>query len=256
LGGDQGVQPEDFWALEDEVPYSVQLRPSGVPNCNSFDVVLRRKDIPYIKILPDVEINEAGQSGSHTNNPLRAKVEQSLLPDLRKLLKQKLPEHMAPSEFVFLPTLPLTRNGKIDRSALPVPDQSRSQFGPLIGPRNDIEKQLAIIWGEILRRKEVGINDNFFELGGHSLLATQVISRVRDLFKIQFPLRRLFEFPTISELADAIAQAQREGYTYSETPIKGKQRDGAALMESINSFSAEQIDSLLSEVLAEVNGNQ
>ena len=256
LDGDREANPEDFWALESELPYFVQLRSSSAPSHGTFDVALRRKDTPYAEVFPDEWVEEDAQGRSFTNNPLRAKIEQSLLPKLRKLLKQKLPEHMAPSEFVFMESLPLTRNGKIDRSALPEPHHSRSLFGPVVGPRNEIEKQLAEIWSEILRRPELGINDNFFELGGHSLLATQVISRVRDLFKIQFPLRRLFEFPTISELAEAIAQAQREGNVYSETPIKGKQRDQAALMKNINNLSAEQVDSLLSEVLAEVNGNQ
>ena len=221
-----GVDPEDLWAIESELPYDIQLRSSGAPNYGSFQVVLRRKDTPYAEVVPEVELAEEAQSCSYTNNPLRAKVEQSLLPSLQKLLKQKLPEHMAPSDFVFLSALPLTSNGKIDRSALPAPDQSRSQSASFRAPRNEIERQLADIWAEILRHKEVGIDDNFFQFGGHSLLATQVISRVRERFKIQFPLRRMFEFPTIAELAGAVSQAQSEGKAHSEFQIKGRLESG------------------------------
>jgi acyl carrier protein len=256
LDNEPGVNPEDFWSLEAEVPYVVQIRSSSTGGCSCFDVVLRRKDTPYVEVLPDGGIEEPTHHCSYTNNPLRAKAEQSLLPILRRLVKQKLPEHMAPSEFVFVPRLPLTRNGKIDRNALPVPEQTRSHFGALVRPRNDIEEQLVGIWTEILRRSDVGINDNFFEVGGHSLLATQVISRVRERFEIEFPLRRLFEFPTIGELAEAVVQAQRGRPAQSKLPIKSRQRDRAALLENINKLSAEQVDSLLSQVLSQDNGNQ
>ena len=105
---------------------------------------------------------------------------------------------MVPSAFVFLDSLPLTPNGKLDRKALPAPDQSRPELDDTFAaPRTPVEEILANIWAEVLKLDKVGIHDNFFQLGGHSLLATQVVSRVRDAFKLDLPLRTLFEAPTI-----------------------------------------------------------
>ncbi|MBW4508527.1 MAG: amino acid adenylation domain-containing protein [Scytonematopsis contorta HA4267-MV1] len=123
---------------------------------------------------------------------------------LRELLKQKLPEYMVPSAFVTLDTLPLTANGKIDRRALPAPDIENGFALQFVAPRTPTEEVIANICAEVLGLKLVGINDNFFEMGGHSLLATQVISRLREAFSIDLPLRRLFDFPTVAGLAEQI----------------------------------------------------
>ena len=125
--------------------------------------------------------------------------------ELRNYLKEKLPDYMIPSAFVFLDSLPLTINGKVDRNALPMPDLDRSGLEmEFIAPRTPVEKRLAKIWCEVLGLKRVGIHDNFFELGGHSLVATQVMSRVRDHFEMELPLLRLFNTPTINGLAELI----------------------------------------------------
>jgi acyl carrier protein len=108
---------------------------------------------------------------------------------------------MIPSAFVVLEALPLTANGKIDRRALPLPDIAT---GIDTAPRSLLETQLVDIWAHLLSLKRVGIHDNFFELGGHSLLATQLVSRIRDAFGIELPLRYLFESPTIAQLAQRI----------------------------------------------------
>ena len=128
---------------------------------------------------------------------------------LRNFLKSKLPDYMIPAAFVFLENLPLTANGKINRRALPVPDTSQRNLEvDFVLPSTDTEQELADIWTEVLKLKQVGINDNFFELGGHSLLATQVISRLREVFSLDFPLRYLFENPTIAELAQKVSEQQ------------------------------------------------
>jgi surfactin family lipopeptide synthetase A len=122
--------------------------------------------------------------------------------ELRGFLRQKLPEYMVPSTFVFLDSLPLTPNGKADRNALPAPAQSRPELNErFLAPRTAVEQTLATIWAELLKVDRVGIHDNFFELGGHSLLATQVVSRMREVFAKEVSLRSLFEAPTIAELA-------------------------------------------------------
>jgi acyl carrier protein len=131
--------------------------------------------------------------------------------ELRNFLKQKLPEHMIPSAFVLLDALPLSPNGKVDRKALPAPDQNRA--GPeesYVAPGTPVEEVLAEIWVEVLKLDKVGIHDNFFELGGHSLLATQVMSRLRELFQVELPLRSLFESPTVAGLAERIEQSHRK----------------------------------------------
>src|SRR5262249_31739887 len=131
---------------------------------------------------------------------------------LRSFLRQQLPEYMVPSAFVILEALPLTPNGKVDRHALPQPEQMHDELETtFVAPRTPAEQALTEIWSRVLRRERVGISHNFFDLGGHSLLATEVIAAVRDAFRVEVPLRHLFEHPTIAGLAEVIEQARCSG---------------------------------------------
>ncbi|MBV9122341.1 MAG: amino acid adenylation domain-containing protein, partial [Planctomycetes bacterium] len=128
--------------------------------------------------------------------------------ELRAFLKEKLPEYMVPAAFVWLEALPLSGNGKVDRKALPAPEETGSEE-EWLAPRSAKEEVVAGIWAEVLGRQRVGVRDNFFELGGHSLLATQVLSRLRQVFGVELPLRGLFENPTVEGVAGSIEQVRR-----------------------------------------------
>ncbi len=148
---------------------------------------------------------------TYANDPLSGKAVRNLVPQLREYLKGKLPEHMVPSAFVVLEALPLSPNGKIDRKALPAPDRTRPEFeDTYVAPQGPIEEAVASVWAEVLGLERVGAQDNFFDLGGHSLLATQVLSHLQQTFPVNIPLRRLFEEPTVANLARAIAESQDE----------------------------------------------
>lgn len=139
--------------------------------------------------------------------------------ELRRFLLENLPEYMTPAAFVLLKSLPLTRNGKIDRQALPAPEESTESEKAFVAPSTPTEEALAGIWREVLGVKRVGVHDNFFRLGGHSLLLTRVISRVRAAFDVELPLRSLFEEPTIAGLAQTIEDIlmkEVEGLTEDE----------------------------------------
>ncbi len=130
---------------------------------------------------------------------------------VKEHLKQRVPGYMVPSHFVEMGALPRTENGKVDRRRLPEPGQARGGVEEgYVAPQTPLEEAVAKIWGELLHREAVGAKDNFFDLGGHSLLATQVVSRLREAFGLELPLRTLFESPTVEELALAIAQGQAE----------------------------------------------
>jgi amino acid adenylation domain-containing protein len=130
---------------------------------------------------------------------------------LRHALAATLPEFMIPSVFVWLDALPRLPGGKVDRRALPPPDLARPALAtPFVAPRTPVEDQLAMLWAEVLGLEQVGLHDNFFELGGHSLLATQLLSRLRDAFRVELPLERLFEASTVASMALAIVQGQAE----------------------------------------------
>ncbi|HVG46074.1 MAG TPA: amino acid adenylation domain-containing protein, partial [Longimicrobium sp.] len=134
------------------------------------------------------------------------------VPELREALKRRLPEYMVPGAIVPIDRIPLTANGKVDRRALPAPDQAGIAAGDVyVAPATPVEEVLAGIWAEVLRRERVGTADRFFELGGHSLLATRVVSRIRAVFEVELPLRAIFEGPTVAELADAVEALRREG---------------------------------------------
>ncbi|MEP7013165.1 MAG: non-ribosomal peptide synthase/polyketide synthase, partial [Acidobacteriota bacterium] len=135
--------------------------------------------------------------------------------DLRDYLAARLPAHMLPSAFVGLPALPLTANGKIDRRALAKlavgtePGEGGGATGRL--PSTPEEELVAGIWSEVLGLGSVGATDDFFHLGGHSLLATRVVSRLRQAFAIELPVRALFAFPTVAALAAEVARVRVAG---------------------------------------------
>ncbi|TRU46908.1 MAG: amino acid adenylation domain-containing protein [Microcystis aeruginosa Ma_QC_Ch_20071001_S25] len=148
-----------------------------------------------------------------------------MISELRQFLSSKLPLYMVPQAFVFLESLPLTTNRKVDRRALPAPDKIGNRRDQYVAPRNGIEEMLVQIWTEILKVEQVGIYDNFFEIGGHSLLATQLVSRIRSLFKIELPLRSLFAAATVVELAHLIGQLQQQNLTLTLPPILPRTKD-------------------------------
>ncbi|MEA2692171.1 MAG: hypothetical protein QOJ16_1558, partial [Acidobacteriota bacterium] len=147
--------------------------------------------------------------------------------DLRAHLLARLPEYMVPALFIHLDTLPLTPSGKTDRRALPAPDwrgegRGESAEVPLLGTLAPIEEIVALLWAEVLGLPEserIAPGDSFFELGGHSLLATQVVSRLREAFGVELPLRRLFERPTVAGLAAAVEEARTALATGREVPL-------------------------------------
>ncbi|HSK80860.1 MAG TPA: amino acid adenylation domain-containing protein, partial [Thermoanaerobaculia bacterium] len=149
--------------------------------------------------------------------------------ELRRALRERLPDPMVPAVFMTLAALPLTPNGKLDRRALPVPAGPPAEDGYL-APRTPAEELVAGIWAEVLRVDRAGVHDDFFALGGHSLLATQVVSRVRAALGVELPLRALFEAPTVAGLSRVVDEAQRESRGVSMPPLERVNRqEGSAL---------------------------
>lgn len=126
---------------------------------------------------------------------------------VRKAAAAKLPDYMIPSAFVLLDSLPLAGPGKVNLTALPELGRGRPELEtPFALARTPVEQEIAHIWAELLGFEQIGIDDDFFQLGGDSLLASRVISRVIDAFRINVPLRALFEAPTVSAMASLVAQ--------------------------------------------------
>ncbi|HEV7515307.1 MAG TPA: amino acid adenylation domain-containing protein, partial [Thermoanaerobaculia bacterium] len=162
------------------------------------------------------------------------------VPDLPAVLSalaaERLPAYLVPAAFVVLPTLPLTPNGKLDRGALPAPEwQSAATYVP---PATPFEEMLAAIWAELLGVERVGAGDDFFALGGHSFLATRVVSRLREAFGVEVPVRALFERPTVRQLAAMLeAAVKAEGTRAVGGAIRPVPRTAALPL----SFSQERL---------------
>ncbi|HEY0022709.1 MAG TPA: non-ribosomal peptide synthase/polyketide synthase [Longimicrobium sp.] len=144
---------------------------------------------------------------------------------LREHLRRTLPEYMVPSAFVFLEALPLTPNGKVDRKALPAPELGSAEEA-YVAPRTPTEEVLAGIWAEVLRLERVGVEESFFDLGGHSLLGTRVVSRVREVFGVELPLRAVFERPVLRELAAEVDGLRGTGGSAGAGAISPAAREG------------------------------
>src|SRR6266508_2225647 len=152
--------------------------------------------------------------------------EASRVSELREYLKERLPDYMAPGVYVRLERLPLTANGKVDKKALPQPDEAGRELDERYQePRTEIEEVMAGIWRQVLGVERVGAEDNFFELGGHSLLEIQVISRVREVFGVEIPLRAMFEEPTLGGLCRRVEAELRAGVGLQTPPIERASRE-------------------------------
>ncbi|MGZ4112977.1 MAG: non-ribosomal peptide synthetase, partial [Tumebacillaceae bacterium] len=122
-------------------------------------------------------------------------------------VQQSLPSYMVPSFFMLMESLPITRNGKVDKRALPAPSFDLENV--YVAARNETEEVIASIWSSVLGMAQVGVHDNFFSLGGHSLLVTQVISRLRATCHVELKVADLFAAPTVAELAQMVQSLQK-----------------------------------------------
>jgi amino acid adenylation domain-containing protein len=172
--------------------------------------VLAREDVPGEKRLVAYVTLEQGDAPA--------------VGEWRAFLKERLPDYMIPSAFVVLEEFPLTPNGKVDRRALPKPAAPELESS-MAAPRTPTEEILAGIWTQVLGLERVGVHDDFFELGGHSLSATQLISRVREAFNVEMPLRVVFEHATVARMAAAIEAEMSASRNIEMPPITRVSRE-------------------------------
>jgi amino acid adenylation domain-containing protein len=205
-----GVDPAEILGLAAELGYRMEAAWSAGDAPGRYDVFLWRGGGGRPRFAVEEASGErAGRAWS--NDPLRTRRQGWLAPRLRGHLQRLLPEPMVPAHFVFLPALPRSAHGKLDRRALPAPEPGPAPgAAAAVAPRGPDELLLAGIWREVLGRERLGAEDSFFELGGHSLLATRLLAQVSDAFRVQLPLRSLFENPTVAGMARLIRR-QRDG---------------------------------------------
>ncbi|OQW32699.1 MAG: hypothetical protein A4E19_04880 [Nitrospira sp. SG-bin1] len=196
---DQQVKLRGYRIELGEIEYVL----SNFPGVHHAAVLLREDKRDQHRLVGYV----AGESS------LKDKLEQ-----IRSDLAARIPHYMVPSVILWLDTMPLSPTGKINRQALPAPEQAAGHATPRIAPRNQVEESLATLWKSVLEVPEAGIHDHFFEQGGHSLLATQLVSRIREIFEVDVSLPALFERPTIAALAEEVTRLRRRDRKKSVLP--------------------------------------
>ncbi len=234
------VDPEDYWRLAEETGFDVEINYTTTGNAYTFDAVFNRQkgDEKAVHHVYQPQLDQAMALTEYANNPLQTKVRRKLTTRLRRYLADGLPSYMVPSAFIIMDKFPLSPNGKLNRRALPEPDNLRPELEQeYVAPRNALETVLEEIWCQCLGLEQVGVNDGFIALGGNSLLATQVVSRIRDIFQIEMPLSYGFN-ATLGELA-----AQLEDVARSEM-VEIDQ--AAEIYLEVSKMSAEEVESMLS----------
>ncbi|MFV9833052.1 amino acid adenylation domain-containing protein [Bacillus stercoris] len=156
------------------------------------------------------------ENGEHELRAYYCSVQKLNAIDLRSYMASELPEYMIPAKWVWVDSIPLTPNGKVDQSALPEPDASISG-NPYTAPRNLLEAKLSQLFEDVLKNGSIGIQDNFFDHGGHSLKATVLMSRIAKEFHVQVPLKDIFAYPTVEGLASIIRNAEENPYAAIES---------------------------------------
>jgi amino acid adenylation domain-containing protein len=186
---DEQIKLSGYRIEPNEIVHALQRHPAIQSAC-----VIAREDTSGAKKLVGYIVSKSGVRCTET--------------ELRQFLQQSLPSYMIPAVFVAMDRLPLTSNGKVDRSALPLPEESNVlRDGTHVAPRTPLEERLAAILSQFLGVGRISVEDNFFFLGGHSLMAAQLINRIRDCFSVELPLHTIFDAPTIATLSLEVEKA-------------------------------------------------
>jgi ubiquinone/menaquinone biosynthesis C-methylase UbiE/acyl carrier protein len=248
-----GVEPEQLWGLQNQLPYSIQIDWAKNGDSATYDVLCaahsaegsRTNSLSVIREDEDLRPWSA-YANVLRNEPSR----QDLAKTLRHSLANKLPEYMIPSTFIWLDALPLTPTGKLDRHALPAPNSVRNDPTDVYAaPKSDLERLIASVWSEVLGIEKISIDSNFFNIGGHSLLGMQVVARLSDSLNLNVPLRLMFETRSIRGLAEAISSLQ----TATKQPaipriVPAPRKDTSAI--KLEQLTDEQVAALLNRLIA------
>ncbi|WP_259418057.1 non-ribosomal peptide synthetase [Bacillus toyonensis] len=192
------------------IDHQVKIRGFRIELGEIENQLLKQKEIKEAVVVAREDNNGQPYLCAYFTSETRKK--ESMLQEIRKVLAQELPEYMIPTFFVQLDKLPLTANGKVDRKALPEPDESAVVGVEYEAPRNEVEERLVSIWQEILGVEKIGINQHFFEIGGHSLKATTMVSKIHKELMVEIPLRQIFQTPTIKGIGEFIDSTKESVY--------------------------------------------
>jgi amino acid adenylation domain-containing protein/thioester reductase-like protein len=211
-----GIEPTALRELGRSTGWRVEIRPAREPGY--IDVAFDAQGtLAGLTVFPnDAQADPwpIGYANQPTEFDQMQRLAEDLGPRLRESLAQQLPAHFIPASFAFIPALPRTLNGKLDRASLITRKTRHADARVLwVPPRSDTEIALAALWSDLLRVERIGANDNFFERGGHSLLVARLLHRLQHRFAVQLPLRRLFEMPTLGKLATEIDRARADRKT-------------------------------------------
>ncbi len=234
----KGIDPEDVRELVGHVGYEARIDWGRHGTDGGFTVLLSRAGIEHgpddeervAQPRPEGEGAGEGETrdwSDYANQPLKAEIQHLLMPRLHAYLAERLPGYMVPSELVALDALPITSSGKLDRRALLLPQTSASaEPTTRVPPRSTTEALLVSIWEQTLGRSPIGVLDSFFELGGHSLLAVQLVTRIRQVFSLEVPVRLFFDLPTIAEVARDLQRRQDDLQPLQLRPLVPTPRGG------------------------------
>ncbi|HZN11113.1 MAG TPA: phosphopantetheine-binding protein, partial [Blastocatellia bacterium] len=214
-----GVDPEDLWAVGEDLSYQVGLRWSGTGEDGTLEAMFVRPAVggALVSYWPQNGVRSKAWE-EYANNPARGGLARDLTPELREHLRRKLPDYMVPSRFVALDQFPLAPNGKVDRRALPAPEaEAVRPEREYVAPRTPEERSLAEIWEKVLRVDRVSIDDDIFELGGDSLLIFQITTRANQA-GIRLAPSQIFLHPTIAALAPVITAAKSDSGRARKAP--------------------------------------
>ncbi len=218
---DEGIEPEALVEMAAGYEVEATWAVSGRREC--YDALFWREGTPQPRLPIGVAPREPWAQYAHQPGMEPANVK--LGPELKRYLKEKLPDYMVPSALVFLQQLPLTPNGKINRKALPAPGAAGTPRTamPHVGPQNETERVIASVWQDMLNVDQVGMDENFFDLGANSLLMVQAHARLRRQLQRDLSLVDLFRFPTVGSLAAHLNEAG-SGARLEESQARGQAR--------------------------------
>src|SRR5262245_56074147 len=201
----------------------IESQLAGLPGVKAAVVMAREAATGEKRLVAYV-----APSGYPADEESQAEISPGLIAGYREALAARLPDYMAPAQFVLLESLPLTLNGKVDRKALPAPEGRDARESVYVAPRNEIERALCEVWQEALRQDRIGIRDNFFSLGGDSILSIRVVSMLKRR-GIALAVKDIFQYQTIEEIAArvelTVARQQPQEAVEGEMPLLPIQRD-------------------------------